>query len=43
MMFGLGWEAWLLLAVAVGLGLAIELRFYLRHRAGISRRDAELR
>jgi hypothetical protein len=30
---GLPWTSWLLLFVAVGLGLGIELRFYLGRRA----------
>jgi len=32
MIFGLPWTAWLLLVVAVGLGLMVELIFYFRHR-----------
>ena len=32
MILGLSWTAWLLLAVAVGTGLAIELIFYRRQR-----------
>ena len=36
MILGLHWTAWLLLAAAVGIGLAIELRFYLKHRGGTS-------
>ena len=33
MIAGLHWTAWLLLFVAIGLGLSIELRFYLANRA----------
>lgn len=33
MIAGLHWTAWLLLVVAIGLGLTIELRFYLSNRA----------
>lgn len=32
MIAGLPWTAWLLLIVAVGLGLAVELAFYFAHR-----------
>jgi hypothetical protein len=32
MIAGLHWTAWLLLLAAVGLGLAVELRFYFGHR-----------
>lgn len=32
MILGLPWSSWLLLIVAVGLGLGISLRFYLAHR-----------
>lgn len=32
MIAGLPWTAWLLWIAAVGLGLAIELVFYMRHR-----------
>lgn len=33
MILGLPWTAWILLVVAVGTGLAIELVFYHNHRA----------
>jgi len=42
MIAGLHWTAWLLLAAAVGLGLVIELRFYLAHR-GRQGAEAEAR
>ena len=32
MIAGLPWTAWLLLLVAVSAGLAVEIRFYYRHR-----------
>jgi hypothetical protein len=32
MIAGLPWTSWLLLVVAVGLGLAVELVFYFKHR-----------
>jgi hypothetical protein len=32
MILGLPWTSWLLLFVAVGLGLSISLAFYLSHR-----------
>jgi hypothetical protein len=32
MIYGLPWTSWLLLFVAVGLGLAISLAFYRAHR-----------
>lgn len=32
MIAGLPWTAWVLLLAAVGLGLAIELTFYVNHR-----------
>lgn len=32
MVLGLSWAAWLLLIVAVGAGLSLELLFYVRHR-----------
>jgi hypothetical protein len=32
MILGLPWTSWLLLIVAVGLGLGISLTFYLAHR-----------
>ncbi len=34
MIAGLPWTAWLLWIAAIGLGLAIELVFYLRHQRG---------
>jgi hypothetical protein len=33
MIAGLPWTAWILLIASVGVGLAIELVFYLKHRA----------
>jgi hypothetical protein len=32
MIAGLPWTSWILLVVAVGLGLAVELVFYFKHR-----------
>lgn len=32
MIAGLDWTVWLLFLAAVGLGLAVEVRFYLGHR-----------
>ena len=32
MIAGLPWTSWTLLLLAVGLGLAVELVFYFRHR-----------
>ena len=32
MIAGLPWTSWILLLLAVGLGLALELAFYFRHR-----------
>ncbi|MCH7475979.1 MAG: hypothetical protein IIA27_15110 [Gemmatimonadetes bacterium] len=37
MILGLTWTAWLLLTIAVGTGLAIELVFYSRHRGRADR------
>jgi hypothetical protein len=36
MILGLPWTSWLLLIVAVGLGLALSLTFYLIHRVPAS-------
>ena len=40
-MLGLPIDAWLLLLFAVGLGLALELAFYLGHRGDARGRDEE--
>ncbi|MFQ5743493.1 MAG: hypothetical protein ACE5HV_07880 [Acidobacteriota bacterium] len=42
MIAGLPWSAWLLLLVAVGLGLAVELIFYFNHRCRRRRSPARL-
>jgi len=39
MIAGLPWTAWLLLVVSIGLGLAVELRFYLSQRKRGSTKD----
>ena len=38
MIAGLPWTAWLLVIVAVGLGLTVELIFFLKHRNDRERR-----
>jgi hypothetical protein len=39
MILGLTWTAWLLLTIAVGTGLVIELVFYSRYRGRADRLD----
>ena len=39
MILGLTWTAWLLLTIAVGTGLVIELVFYSRYRGRADRPD----
>jgi hypothetical protein len=41
MIAGLSWTAWLLLIASVGLGLAVELAFYLNQRRNRSARPPD--